>query len=510
MSRIRTLATWIAFAGLVIPGAAGALICDTLGSAASRWDLVTQDKVVTKRRVPYYSYYYYGCNSWGFTGEDFASCSASARYFHSSLDSITATRSTGTALRFKDGGEHECGSSSNVFEIFTGGGRARLSGLLNPDTIDTTGTQPAVAACDDAIAQMSAASAAFAAMPAVRTFGKVRIERGEELVIDATGGGVIDIEQLIMAAVPAGPYNGYRVGTCIYDADIDGNATLRIEGNFTDEVVLNVGHLDVGGCAEIYSDPLLLINVPGPGRKVRIGISAFYSSAFPPDLLAPERTVRVVGGRTEEATAIAGVYARKLVSLGYVYNVEPLCKTCGNGVVDAHEACDGNGCAAGTYCDETCSCSTRCGDGIIAGSEVCDGADGCMAGEGCNGQCSACEPCPPAAVIPAEGGTFQGRTGGRSLLASCDGFESPERTFEWTPAASGTATISLCGSSYDTVLYVREGGCGGTELACNDDFCSFQSRVAPVVTAGQTYTIVVDGWSGESGAFVLTVTPPTP
>jgi len=51
-------------------------------------------------------------------------------------------------------------------------------------------------------------------------------------------------------------------------------------------------------------------------------------------------------------------------------------------------------------------------------------------------------------------------------------------------------------------------GCGGTVVACNDDFCSFQSTITPNVTAGTTYTIVVDGYdSGESGAFTLTVTP---
>src|SRR5205814_2315509 len=49
---------------------------------------------------------------------------------------------------------------------------------------------------------------------------------------------------------------------------------------------------------------------------------------------------------------------------------------------------------------------------------------------------------------------------------------------------------------------------------CNDDACpnatgaNTASRIAPTVTAGQTYFIVVDGFSGTQGNFTLTVTPP--
>ena len=34
------------------------------------------------------------------------------------------------------------------------------------------------------------------------------------------------------------------------------------------------------------------------------------------------------------------------------------------------------------------------------------------------------------------------------------------------------------------------------------------SRLTPVVTAGDTYFIVVDGYAAGQGAFTLTVTPP--
>src|SRR5205814_2567348 len=113
--------------------------------------------------------------------------------------------------------------------------------------------------------------------------------------------------------------------------------------------------------------------------------------------------------------------------------------------------------------------------------------------------------CTSAAVIPAQGGTFSGATSGTGALAGSCGSSStaPEQVFQWTPAVSGTATIQTCGAgtTFDTVLYLRSGACaGGPEMAagCNDDACTNAtglnraSRLAPTVTAGQTYYIVVD------------------
>ena len=96
------------------------------------------------------------------------------------------------------------------------------------------------------------------------------------------------------------------------------------------------------------------------------------------------------------------------------------------------------------------------------------------------------------------------------MLASCgDSAAAPEKTFIWMPAKSGLAVFSTCGSTLDTVLYVRQDSCGGTELACNDDACGVASRITQSVTAGRTYVVVVDGFgAGPGGAFTLTVTPP--
>jgi hypothetical protein len=88
----------------------------------------------------------------------------------------------------------------------------------------------------------------------------------------------------------------------------------------------------------------------------------------------------------------------------------------------------------------------------------------------------------------------------------------------WTPAQSGTATISTCGddtTSFDTGLYVRTAGCegAGAALACDDDSAGCAttsdpqkgSRVQLAVTAGTTYFIVVDGYNGARGSFTVNV-----
>jgi hypothetical protein len=72
--------------------------------------------------------------------------------------------------------------------------------------------------------------------------------------------------------------------------------------------------------------------------------------------------------------------------------------------------------------------------------------------------------------------------------------------------------ISICESAYDTKLYVYEND-AGNNIACNDDACSnssgepFRSSLEQVsLTAGNTYYIVVDGYSGASGEYNISVT----
>ena len=84
---------------------------------------------------------------------------------------------------------------------------------------------------------------------------------------------------------------------------------------------------------------------------------------------------------------------------------------------------------------------------------------------------------------------------------------APNRSvwFKWTPSASGLARVSACGSAFDTVVAVYGGselaGIYATRLANNDDGCGDGASMVHLrVTAGTTYRIVLDGWSGGPGS----------
>jgi hypothetical protein len=83
----------------------------------------------------------------------------------------------------------------------------------------------------------------------------------------------------------------------------------------------------------------------------------------------------------------------------------------------------------------------------------------------------------------------------------------------WTPSASGNATISTAGSSFDTILAVYTGTTIPTltQVAANDDVSTnnHTSQVTFGAVSGVTYQIAVDGFNGASGNITLVVTPPS-
>ena len=195
------------------------------------------------------------------------------------------------------------------------------------------------------------------------------------------------------------------------------------------------------------------------------------------------------------------------------FHMSGTCNTLASCYYD-YDANSCNGC--GPFNEQSGACANVCvepicGNGVVdIAGEQCDGADSsCGLNETCNAECQ-CAPCN-AQAIPSGGGLFTGTTSGTGSLAGSCGFgsgSSPENIYAWTPSTSHLALVTTCvGSTYDTILYVRQGSCNGPELACNDDSCGGASRVQPYVTAGITYYIVVDGYAGDSGNYTLYVSP---
>lgn len=118
-----------------------------------------------------------------------------------------------------------------------------------------------------------------------------------------------------------------------------------------------------------------------------------------------------------------------------------------------------------------------------------------------------------AAALPVgPGRTYSSTTVGATNDGSstCGSNSGPDVWYRYTPAQDGTAKISLCGSSFDTVLSVHAGCPGETtnQLICNDDLCNRQSELSLDVTAGQTYYIRIGGWMGAAGSYQMNLTGP--
>lgn len=105
--------------------------------------------------------------------------------------------------------------------------------------------------------------------------------------------------------------------------------------------------------------------------------------------------------------------------------------------------------------------------------------------------------------------TIPGSTvdGSFEFASVCGGGSSPERSFLFLPQQTGTYRFDTLGSSFDTVLYLFEGQCGGPTVACNDNISDFElsSQLEVDLVAGGLYTVIVDGFGGVQGDFLLNV-----
>ena len=68
-------------------------------------------------------------------------------------------------------------------------------------------------------------------------------------------------------------------------------------------------------------------------------------------------------------------------------------------------------------------------------------------------------------------------------------------TMLWTAPYTGTFVFDTAGSTFDTVLLVRD-SCDGITIDCNDDYIGLQSRVMLPASAGQSVLIAIQSYGG--------------
>jgi hypothetical protein len=119
-----------------------------------------------------------------------------------------------------------------------------------------------------------------------------------------------------------------------------------------------------------------------------------------------------------------------------------------------------------------------------------------------------------ATVIPglpySDSGTTAGYVNDYDEICPYSGSTAPDVVYEFTPGAAAAVNVDLCGSSYDTKVYIYDSSLN--LVACNDDFyfddiCGvYVSKVENVnLSAGVTYYIVIDGYGGDFGNYVVDV-----
>lgn len=159
-----------------------------------------------------------------------------------------------------------------------------------------------------------------------------------------------------------------------------------------------------------------------------------------------------------------------------------------------------------------------CGNNVVESGEQCDDGN-TVPGDGCSAACQV-ENGPPndacANALSIGNGAFTFDTSGANTdgpdeSALCNAGALPIGSDVWycySPPCTGTATVSLCGSSYDTMLAVYDGcTCPTTPSAtdCDDDTCGLQSVISFPASACDPYLIRVGGFQAEQGSGSLTV-----
>ena len=188
--------------------------------------------------------------------------------------------------------------------------------------------------------------------------------------------------------------------------------------------------------------------------------------------------------------------------------LSPLCgppEVCDNGIDDDRDTdtdCADSDCATFPACiaevcdngvDDNANGSTDCAD------VACIGTDACPTGGGTCG-----------APTPLGFGGAVGVTAGADLIqGGCGSPTGPEDVWSLAFDVPTAVCVNTFGTGFDTVLYARtDCDAGASEIACNDDSAGvLQSELSLLVDPGQPVALIVDGYSGASGDYVLSVQP---
>lgn len=189
--------------------------------------------------------------------------------------------------------------------LATGGGT--VSGEVAAGTLDTTGTHPGIASCQQAAADIQAASQMLAMLSPTQVL---------PAIVEPYGPG------FPAATITAGPgINVVKVEGPIILDDYD-DLWVQLDPA-TDAVVINATKLVVREVAAISvmggDDAKVIINIPGRGSAVVLRNALVVE----PTILAPQRTARL-----KVANAVSTILARRVALQGAIIEPGPGVNTC--------------------------------------------------------------------------------------------------------------------------------------------------------------------------------------
>ncbi len=114
-----------------------------------------------------------------------------------------------------------------------------------------------------------------------------------------------------------------------------------------------------------------------------------------------------------------------------------------------------------------------------------------------------------------DSGTTAGHTDDYDEVCPYTQSTAADVVYSYTPAYAVDVDIDLCGSGYDTKLYVYDSDLN--VVACNDDYYTgdpcgaYVSKLENVILlAGETYYLIIDGYGSDYGDYVLDMSENVP
>ncbi|MCZ7681702.1 MAG: putative metal-binding motif-containing protein [Sandaracinaceae bacterium] len=167
-------------------------------------------------------------------------------------------------------------------------------------------------------------------------------------------------------------------------------------------------------------------------------------------------------------------------------------------------------------CNATCtgygSCAAPAEDCTNGADDDCDGSADCMDTDcATHPACASCAACAGATPVGPPGGRYTVTLGADAHAGSCGGSGGSEAYLSLSIGTTSDVFIATHGAGVDTVVYVRNCNCTGTERACNDNADGYTTSMLRLTSlpAGD-YQIIVDTKAAMSASVDVHVYVTTP